>query len=173
MTPEVMEWVAKVVAAEDLAGAPRVLEVGSFDVNGSVRPLFGNRGPREGYFGIDGRMGPGVDVIWDIETGPLSLIGAAPFDVVVSTEMLEHTPHPWRAVENMAASLTPRGWLILTTRGPGFGLHDHPDDFYRFTMSSLLVLFEEAGLEVVQLVPDPAGLQGKDYEGVFGTGRRR
>lgn len=41
--------------------------------------------------------------------------GPASFDVVVSSECIEHTPDPARAVEQMCHVLKPGGWLALST----------------------------------------------------------
>ena len=55
MTREVMEFVS------GLGLEGRCLDVGSYDVNGSVRGLFVRA--RSGYVGVDMRNGPNVDVV--------------------------------------------------------------------------------------------------------------
>jgi SAM-dependent methyltransferase len=159
----VREYVARVLAAHPPNGTRwRVLEVGSYDVNGTVRDLF-PRGVE--YVGLDQRDGPGVDVVADIEGW-----GAWPtaarhrsFDVVVSTEMLEHTPHPGLAVDNMAECLVAGGRIILTTRAPGFGIHEHPGDYYRFTQAAVATLLVDSGFGELELEDDP------EVPGVFAT----
>src|SRR5215472_4863106 len=85
-----------------------VLEVGSYDVNGSVRSLF-----RGKYLGIDQVGGPGVDMVLNAE----KLTGFKwRFGVVVCTEVLEHCERPWLVVEQMARVLDVDGYLILTCR---------------------------------------------------------
>jgi cyclopropane fatty-acyl-phospholipid synthase-like methyltransferase len=84
----------------------RVLEIGSLDVNGSVRTLF----PGAAYHGIDVVDGPGVDEVADAADWHAS----TPFDVVVSTEVLEHAPR-WRdVVANAWEALGTGGVLLLT-----------------------------------------------------------
>ena len=39
----------------------------------------------------------------------------ASFDVVIASEMVEHTEDPARAIEELARVLRPEGWLVLTT----------------------------------------------------------
>lgn len=90
----------------------RVLEIGSYDVNGSVRGLF----PRAEYVGLDIRGGPGVDRVWDGETLPPDLTCA--FDCVVSTETLEHAANPEAVVQAMIQALVPSGDLIVTAASP-------------------------------------------------------
>lgn len=146
MHQSVMDWVGAKVEELGLADASPVLEVGSRNVNGSVREFF-----RGLYLGVDLRDGPGVDFVWDIERGPTWV---ATYPVVVCTEMLEHTPHPHRAVQVMADSLRPGGSLLLTTRGIHFDHHD-PPDYWRFTVECLDMLCAEAGLTVRQIQGDP------------------
>jgi hypothetical protein len=90
----------------------RVLEFGSYDVNGSVRDLF----PGTLYVGLDIRPGPGVDMVWDGHTLPQSLHDA--FDCVVSTETLEHAQYPGAVVAAMIAALADTGTLIITAASP-------------------------------------------------------
>ena len=85
----------------------RVLEVGSYDMNGSVRPFFDSTCV---YVGLDWRPGPGVDVV--------SLAHEMPyrdwFDVVISASMLEHDPYWRRSLDAMLAALVPEGALLLS-----------------------------------------------------------
>jgi SAM-dependent methyltransferase len=88
-----------------------VLEIGSYIVNGSVRPLFDSA---TSYVGTDVRGGPGVDVVTDCA----DYDGAGVFDTVVSTEVMEHMRHPQELIECAARALKPGGLLILTAAGP-------------------------------------------------------
>lgn len=128
-----------------------VLEVGSYDVNGSVRPIFS----RYAYTGVDRREGPGVDQVAEASHLPFL---AAQFDVVVSTEMLEHDTRPWRSVAEMARVLRKRGTLILTARGYDdrgcYEIHDHRD-LWRFSVDGMRELVEDAGLTVTDARSDP------------------
>jgi len=99
----------------------RVVEFGSRDVNGSVRPWFTLP---EQYVGIDCYAGPCVDVVGLAhEYEP----ERAEFDVVISTELLEHDPH-WKKTLNHAADLLrPGGLLLLTCAAPPRPEHNHDD----------------------------------------------
>lgn len=147
MTPGVMRWVADMVASHRLANLS-TLEVGALNVNGSVRPLF--TGP---YLGVDMREGPGVDKVANAHNLPFP---NWTFDVVVSTEMLEHDETFWVSLAEMHRVLGRPGYLLLTTRGIGFPRHDHPSDYYRFTADALRVLLEREGLEVIEACEDEA-----------------
>ncbi len=95
----------------------RVCELGSFDVNGSVRDLF----PGAEYVGVDSRPGPGVDIAADAADWPGN---GRPFDCVVCTEVLEHTPRAEEIVRNAFRLLDPGGVLIVTAAAPGREPHD-------------------------------------------------
>jgi len=59
MTSNCMAFVQRAVNEYPIKGD--VLEVGSYDVNGSVRPIFSDRERFPHYTGVDMRAGPGVD----------------------------------------------------------------------------------------------------------------
>lgn len=149
MTPACLAFGRRVLTPDRIAGA-RVLEVGARDVNGSFRPIAEALGPAL-YVGVDIAPGPGVDLICDaVELA--ARFGAASFDVVITTEMLEHVAD-WQAVAwNLVAVLRPGGWLILTTRAPGFARHDWPEDHWRYTAEDLRAIFGD--LEIVECTED-------------------
>src|SRR5262245_27728467 len=90
-----------------------VLEVGSRDINGSLRPYIASLGPRS-YVGVDSERGPGVDEVCPAEQ-LIHRFGSESFDLVISTEMLEHV-RDWRAVvSNLKRTVRPGGTLLFTT----------------------------------------------------------
>lgn len=100
-------------AVDELGPFVDVVEVGSRDLNGSVRPLFAGA---SSYVGIDVVAGPGVDVVFDPAVGwnPDRRV-----DAVVSCEVLEHV-ETWREIlASIADYLVAGGTLILTAAGPG------------------------------------------------------
>lgn len=114
-----------------------ILEVGSFNVNGSVRPLF--NGCAE-YVGTDMRDGPGVDEV----VGACELydhFGPDRFDMVVSTEAFEHIDRPMDAFQNILGVLVDGGVFICTTRSKGYPKHDHPSDYYRYEVADVHEIF--------------------------------
>lgn len=158
-----MTWVRAQVRELGLA-APghRVLEVGSFDVNGTVRPLFAGAAA---YVGVDVAPGPGVDVV--VPAGELPFDSGS-FDVVVSTEMLEHDRKPWRTAREMARVLRRGGRLLATARGfdegGSFPFHNPPDR-WRFSEDGMRALLEDAGAVEVEVLRDP------QVRGWFARGR--
>lgn len=88
----------------------QVLEVGSLNINGSIRSHF----EKCRYIGLDVGEGPGVDIV-----SPIHLFRMSPeFDTVISTEMLEHDVHWEESLKSMYENLKPGGLLILTCAGP-------------------------------------------------------
>jgi SAM-dependent methyltransferase len=150
MHDSVYAWVGRQVGEHDLVGL-RTLEVGSLDVNGSVRALFSGT-----YIGLDMREGPGVDIVGTAAALPFP---DASFDCIVSTEMLEHDPSPWNSMAEMGRVLRPGGRLIITTRGNGFGEHLEPSDYWRFMPNVGPVLLDLASCDgTTELDPEVPGI---------------
>lgn len=126
----------------------RVLEVGSHDVNGSARSSIGQHDPAQ-YLGVDLMPGPGVDEVVSVyeleeEFGPNS------FDVVLSTEMLEHVEDWRQAVTQMKRVTASGGVLVLTTRSRGFRYHAYPHDYWRFEQEDLRRIFADFDIELLE-----------------------
>lgn len=100
----------------------KVLEFGSLDINGSVRPIF--MPSCVSYVGVDLQEGPGVDIVasaHDFST-------AERFDVVVACEVFEHTPL-WREIITNSHSLLREGGLFVATMaGEGRPPHSAIDE---------------------------------------------
>lgn len=166
MHPTVLSWVAERAGGAVASWAGRdVLEVGSYDVNGTVRPSFASAAR---YVGIDVVAGPGVDQVYDGLTIPFE---DESFDCVVSTEMLEHCTRPWRVVGEMArvvkrgglVLVTARGWVVTKrwTESNGvevgevacFAFHNPPDR-WRFSGEAMAELAADAGLVPLDVTQD-------------------
>lgn len=140
----------KRLSREDIEGK-RVVEVGSLDVNGTLRPVIESMNPGH-YLGIDIEHGPNVDEVCDA-TDILDRYGEGAFDVVLSTEMLEHV-RPWRTVvHNLKMAVSPGGVLLATTRSFGVPYHGYPFDFWRYELDDMTRIFDD--MEIETLEPDP------------------
>lgn len=89
----------------------KVLEVGSKIINGSPRKHFWFCD----YTGIDLSKGRGVDIVSDFTLIPnITELKSCIYDVVVSTEMLEHCERWQAALTRMYINLKPGGLLLIT-----------------------------------------------------------
>lgn len=89
-----------------------VLEIGSYDVNGSVRQFFSGAD----YVGVDLCTGPGVDVVGD---GHSVDFGVDRFDLSISCECFEHNPQWVETFLNMVRMTKPGGVVIVTCASTG------------------------------------------------------
>lgn len=110
-----------------------VLEGGSLDLNGSARQYFSD----SHYVGVDIGPGAGVNAVTPVHLYSTNIV----FDVVLSTEMLEHDTYWKLSLQNMYKLLKSGGIMIITCAGPERAEHgtfrtspkDSPytNDYYR------------------------------------------
>ena len=101
-----------------------VLDIGSADVNGSLKPFCKSK-----YIGVDFSPGKGVDVVLD---DPYKL----PFDdgeadAVVSSSCFEHSEMFWLVFLEVMRVLKPEGIFYLNAPSNGM-FHRYPVDCWRF-----------------------------------------
>lgn len=87
-----------------------VCEIGSRNVNGTVRYLFTGK-----YVGVDALAGPGVDIVADGATWDGD---GRVYDCVVCTEVLEHATDPAVLTWNLVRLCRPGGIVIITAAAP-------------------------------------------------------
>jgi len=94
----------------------RVLEIGSLDINGTVRDFFTNCD----YIGLDVAEGKHVDVVCEGQnyTAPDNS-----FDHVISCEAMEHNPYWVETFENMIRVCKPGGLIVMTCASTGRAEH--------------------------------------------------
>ncbi len=92
----------------------------------------------------------GVTFISDAQA--MTMIADAAYDTALCLSVIEHLPDPSAALSEIARALKPGGRLILSA--PHLSrLHEEPHDYYRFTCYGLRHLLEQAGFEVIEIVP--------------------
>jgi SAM-dependent methyltransferase len=148
MTPEILAWLES-VKRRFIPHTGAILEVGSFDVNGSPRSVFADA---ESYLGIDQAEGPGVDRVTDAHWIRLP----EKYDLVLCCEMLEHDSNPLATIETLRWHLKPGGILIVTSPGNGFQEHRYPRDYWRLMPDAYTGLIF-AGMDVLEIreLPGP------------------
>lgn len=146
MHQNIIDWTQKKANDFGLANLS-VLEIGSRDINGTIRGCF--KGP---YVGIDFIDGPLVDVVMDAHDLKFP---EGHFDVVACMEMLEHDSAFWVTLAEVARVLKSGGHFLMTTRGNGFAEHGWPDDYWRFMRSSGKLIADLASCALVSSEEDP------------------
>lgn len=104
------------------------LDMGGADYNGTGRDLL----PNAQWTGLDLRPGKGVDIVADASTW----VPDREYDIVITTELLEHTA-VWReCLATARKALRPGGHLFVTCASTGRTVHGHngldlaPDEHY-------------------------------------------
>jgi SAM-dependent methyltransferase len=139
------------IVAETLPVAEPIVEFGSLQVPGQekfadMRPFF----PKKEYIGCDARRGPGVDRIADLHNiaMPTESVGT-----ILVLDTLEHVEYPRKALEQIYRVLKPDG-IILITSVMNFPIHDHPNDYWRFTPEGFKSLLKNFSYWFVDAIGD-------------------
>lgn len=114
-----------------LEGGEKVLDIGSYDVNGTLKDLF----DKQAYTGADIEEGPNVDVI----IKPYDF-GTKKYDAVVSANTLEHVEMLPDWVEALD-KVVKKGGLVCITTPINIGVHRFPVDCWRIMPDGYEVLF--------------------------------
>lgn len=125
---------------------------GKYDGNGSYRPTWGwpkttgAVGPSQ-YIGIDMIAGPDVDMVclepyaWPLPSGS--------FDIVLCGQVLEHSKHPWKVVNEIFRVMRPGGHCCIIAPWQ-WEPHYFPVDCFRILPDGMRSMMEDAGLRVLE-----------------------
>lgn len=123
----------------------KVLDVGSYNVNGTYRDLFKNY--KAIYHGLDLEKGPNVDIVvrnpykWsEIETES--------YDVVISGQAFEHIEFFWLTMVEIARVMKKNALLCIIVPN-GQRQHRYPVDCYRFFTDGMVALARYVNLKVL------------------------
>jgi len=147
---------------------PKILDVGSYDVNGSLRSAFP---AGTNYIGADIESGPNVDMVFDshykfpIEDNSI--------DIVVSSSCFEHSEMFWVTFLEVMRVLKPKGLFYMNAPSNG-SFHRWPQDCWRFYPDAGHALvtwakynnYDAALLESFWSAPE-ADNNWRDFVGVF------
>lgn len=125
-----------------------ILEIGAYNVNGSMRDVILAYNPSK-YIGTDIRMGKGVDIICSAEN-ILEVYEKESFDFIICTETLEHIKKWQKAISNIKNVCVPEGIILLTTRSKGFPYHEYPNDYWRFEISDMENIFFDCKIKIIE-----------------------
>lgn len=146
----------------------KVVDIGSYDVNGSYKPFFSRHG--WDYIGVDLAAGPNVDIVLD---SPYKLpLPSHSADLIVSGQAFEHIEYFWLTWLEMARVLKPGGLIFLLAPSRGYE-HRHPQDCWRFYPDGFNALANYAGMRLLEVStdwephPDPGSAPWGDTVGVF------
>lgn len=135
--------VKKIVSNYNVDGLT-VVDVGSKDFNGSIKPAFSS----SKYIGVDIQSGKNVDVVMtDSKTIPLNNEYA---NVVTCLSVLEHCNNPFALMGEMSRILKPNGIIIVCTPQV-WGLHDYPHDYWRINPDGMRELFNVSGINPIDI----------------------
>src|SRR4051794_21728691 len=132
-----------------------VVEFGSFQTDpgsrvGDLRPLFAGRS----FTGTDMREGPGVDRIEDLRA--LSFEDGS-VGTALCLDTLEHCADPPQACRELARVCSSAGGVAVISSVMLFGIHAHPNDYFRFTPDGFRALLDQGFDDVwVAGLGDPA-----------------
>ena len=134
----------------------KVLDVGSFDVNGSLRPHIMTLEPKS-YIGIDMEKGPGVDIVCTADHIS-DKFEKESFDVVINTELLEHVKDWKKVISNIKNVCKNGGIILITTRSLGFQFHPYPIDYWRYEIEDMKNIFSDCNILILEKDSQAAGV---------------
>lgn len=147
--PEFFEW-------------KNVLEVGSLNINGTVRDNFENCN----YIGVDLDIGPGVDLA--VQGQDLKFPNES-FDITTSAECFEHNPFWEETFMNMKRMTKKNGLIVFTCAGlnrPEHGTYRTDPGSSPFTTAANWTYYRN--LEEQDFTPEH--LKGLDYQFFYNPG---
>ena len=148
-------------AAELEGGAPvRILDVGC-----GVKPYYPFfAGLASEYIGVDVVENPAAELLGPVEALP---VDDASFDVVLCTQVLEHSDDPAQAVRELRRVTRAGGRVLASTHGVQV-YHPSPVDYWRWTHEGLRRLFEQ-NAEWASLSVEPAAGTASALAMLLGT----
>ena len=152
-----MEWFVKNYIPKDRP--VKILDVGSYDVNGSYRRLFEDMS-NISYVGLDMSDGPNVDYA-PKDPYDWSELDNDCFDYVISGNAFEHIEYPWLTICEIYKKLKPGGVACILAPNT-IDEHRYPLDCYRYYSDGFRALAKWAGFKVISVTV--SGVPDKDVD---------
>lgn len=122
----------------------RILELGSRNINGTIRQFFPEPST---YIGVDLMAGRDVDYV--CAAGDYT--SSEKFDCVVCCEMLHEDKDAWRSFVVLRHMVKPGGLVIITCAGPARMSSEYPDYFQPIAPSTLARIMTDGGVQWSEL----------------------
>jgi|TARA_Y100000310_G_scaffold156759_1_gene156190 hypothetical protein len=165
------------VEVDNIFGAYSVLEVGSADINGSLRKWFSNGCTQYLGIDIDHEDNHAVDLVLTQEQMYDWPITDSFFDISVSANTYEHVEFPWQTLKETVRCVRVGGMIVVHSLGEGFQHHSYPIDCWRYQLESFHALgnwvneYSEYEVEVHKIFYHT--LETQDFNDVWGMWRRK
>ena len=130
-----MQWFVETYLNTDLADV-KVLDVGSYDVNGTYKRFF--PAPAFSYTGLDIAAGPNVDVVAE-NPYHWPMLADESFDVIISGQAFEHIEFFWFTLGEMVR-VAKKGALFCIIAPRMHGRHRFPTDTFRFDEDGMIAV---------------------------------
>jgi SAM-dependent methyltransferase len=131
-------------ASSHICPGDRVLEIGPNPVPSPYR--LGTQAEVAAWQTLD-FPGPN-ELTYELTDGYRFPVTSDSYDVVLSGQVLEHIPKPWRWMPEVARVTRPGG-IVVTIAPVSWPFHEAPYDCWRVYPDGLRGLYEDAGLEVL------------------------
>jgi FkbH-like protein len=82
------------------------------------------------------------------------IINNETFDLVMAIELLEHTQHFWKVIDEMIRICKVGGHIFITIPAFNYPKHEYPIDLWRIGPSTLLSFFPEDKFEIVKFTKE-------------------
>jgi len=142
---EIMQRLLKQFTPENPLNDGGLVDVGSYNVNGTYREIALEVPGIHRYTGIDIRKGPNVDFVIPPEGDWKSVTGS--YDIVISGQCLEHVAAPWDWIKQVKSICNPGGLIVIIAPWR-HDYHPYPIDAWRVFPEGMRALLESAFLKV-------------------------
>lgn len=153
-----MRWFKDNYLAEFAGKELKILDVGSYDVNGSYKDILND--PAWHYTGADLEKGPNVDVVLK---NPYKWrnIPSDHYDVLVSGQAFEHVEWFWLTMLEVRRVLKPGGICCILAPAAGYE-HKFPVDCWRFYPDGFSALAKFARMQTLHVATQWESLNYED-----------